>query len=399
MVYVTKIEDVGQHDVYDITVNNTNCFRLKSAIYAHNSELQDLRISRFDDGIRVYFDYAQMEVRVLAALANEDKLRDAFNEGKDIHRFIASKIYKKPEDRITDGERKNAKQSVFALLYGKSVENFAEEVFKGDIAEAQKLFNDFFDGFPQIRKYVEEKHRESLRTGKVTSMFGDPMYVDMPEYALTLSDSLKDMLVKDTYGDSYSIHPNPETDNDMKYKIGKALRNAQNYPIQNTGSALAAICIENIVKFIKKEKLSTKVDCFTHDSATIDSQIKDLPYLLTSLKEEAVTIPREKYNVPVDIDYKIGISGNKMLSLSDTTIEGDIIKSGYDGELETLNLLVEKFKAWGVEVSYTIDDQKEDIVPLEELFTTKRAYSSNVGLPFTVVSGNIELNFKGVQSS
>jgi hypothetical protein len=64
------------------------------------SELIDLRVSRFSDGVLVHYDYSQQEVRVLAKMANDRRLLEAFANGSDIHSVIASYVWKKPRKRL-----------------------------------------------------------------------------------------------------------------------------------------------------------------------------------------------------------------------------------------------------------------------------------------------------------
>src|SRR5215208_1375350 len=107
-------------------------------------------------------DLSQIEVRVLAALSGDEKLRQEFIEGNDVHRAVAANVLGIPREAVTPEQRKLAKALVFGLLYGQGLKGFADkarEVFKKDYSkrEVQKRFwQPFFDAYPGVARWRED---------------------------------------------------------------------------------------------------------------------------------------------------------------------------------------------------------------------------------------------------
>jgi len=114
-------------------------------------------------------DYSQLELRVAAWFSRDDALMEAFRTGRDIHRWVASLMFKKPMDQITSFERYLAKYLDFGLLYGRSARGLLEGMEATYIIkttgkamtekEADALQKDFFDAFPGLVKYINNQHR------------------------------------------------------------------------------------------------------------------------------------------------------------------------------------------------------------------------------------------------
>ena len=159
-------------------------------------------------------DQSQLEIRVLACIIEkyygDSSLAQAYREGRDIHRYNASKIFKKPMEEIVDAERRFAKTISFSLLYGASESSVAESTGR-TIDECKQLFQQFYEAFPGIKKYIEATHQYVSQYGCVRTPLGRVKY---------LLDAL-----------------NP---NDRK-KYSDSLRMAQNSIIQSSGSDLSVI--------------------------------------------------------------------------------------------------------------------------------------------------------------
>jgi hypothetical protein len=134
---------------YNVNGAETNRWRGRYHTWP-GSELQDLKISRFKHGLLAHVDYSQMEVRTVAALAGDKGLLEAYKQGKDIHRFMASQIFNKKEENITSDERRYSKMLTFAVIYGETEYGIARDYFGGDVKKAKKLVGDFYRGVPEI---------------------------------------------------------------------------------------------------------------------------------------------------------------------------------------------------------------------------------------------------------
>jgi DNA polymerase-1 len=104
-------------------------------------------------------DLSQIEVRVLAALSGDEKLRQEFLAGEDIHRAVAANVLGVAREDVTPEQRKLAKSLVFGLLYGQGLKGFAQkarEVFHKNYTEAeveQKFWKPFFEAYPGVARW------------------------------------------------------------------------------------------------------------------------------------------------------------------------------------------------------------------------------------------------------
>jgi DNA polymerase-1 len=136
-------------------------------IPAKRPEIRHLFLATGPDRILVSIDYSQIELRVLAHMANETVLIEAFEKGRDIHSTTAALIsgytYEEIEaNKDADGSphqkyRKQAKIVNFGIVYGMGAGKLADtlEVSKN---EAQKIIDDYFKGYPGIKRYMDEQH-------------------------------------------------------------------------------------------------------------------------------------------------------------------------------------------------------------------------------------------------
>lgn len=206
VVKVELIELSESIPVYDLSVKeSTPCFLLSSGIVSHNtipsgSDIKNIYTSRYKGGCIFAPDYSQMEIRCIAGASKCTPMLEAFKNGADIHMENACKIFRKPAEEILPAERRYAKMSSFMILYGGDYKNFAEEYLDGDLKLGKYIYDSFYEAYPEIKTWIDERHEQMRTTGKVTT----PM-----DYYINVSP--------EKYGGSES----------------KALRAAQNYPISN----------------------------------------------------------------------------------------------------------------------------------------------------------------------
>ena len=117
------------------------------------------------------FDLSQAELRALAGEAGETALIEAFARGDDIHRLTASRIFGVPMEEVTDDQRAVGKTTNFAVAYQQGVDGLAETLGIPK-AEAQQLYDAWFDGYPRIKEWTERTVRQARQDGYTTSRFG-----------------------------------------------------------------------------------------------------------------------------------------------------------------------------------------------------------------------------------
>lgn len=135
---------------------------------------RDLLISPPEHRI-VGYDYSQVELRFLAAVAGEDTMLATFAAGTDIHRATAAKMFKIPPDQVTKKDRSKGKTINFAIVYGQGPDALAENITAGGDPttkeEAEELLRLYFEGFPKLRNWMNERVAEGHNQGYVETFF------------------------------------------------------------------------------------------------------------------------------------------------------------------------------------------------------------------------------------
>ena len=121
-------------------------------------------------------DYSQIELRLLAHMANIGVLKEAFHQGADIHAVTASQIFSVPLDQVTAALRRNAKTINFGIIYGMSAHGLAARL---GIArtEAARYIDSYFQQYPGIREYMDTIIAFAREHGYVTTLFGRKVHV------------------------------------------------------------------------------------------------------------------------------------------------------------------------------------------------------------------------------
>lgn len=352
----------GNNDLFQVSFFENGAITKRWRAGCHtipwHSELRELLITRLEDTLLIHYDYSQAEVRVLAAMANETAMLNAFADGIDIHRWNASKIWKKAQEDVKDSERRFAKMATFSILYGKSRQAFANDFMGGDLNAANKLFDDFFAAFPRIDKWCKEQHRMVIEHGYVKTMFGDKIYIPF--------------------------------DPSRQSSINRAKRESQNYPIQNGASNLAALGAMDLFDEIKKYKLQAIPFMFQHDAIDWEVKIKHFVYFMRLANKIAVMDIRKKWNTPMAIDFEVGINQNFMLSMENPVFENGGVEFEFECAYKYFDKIVGKLKSYWV-LDYEITKEKDKKESMDELFKTKRAFSMYIGENIKYYYGKMSL--------
>lgn len=310
------------------------------------SQIKKYYISRFKGGTMLMPDYSQMEVRALAAISHDENMLELFRSGKDFHTETAKKIFRKEE--VSPAERRFSKGATFSLLYGSSVKSFAKAYCDGDETYAQSIFDGFFEAYPRVQEWVEERHKEAEKTGQVSlELAGRIIKLDK---------------------------------NDMS---GGLLRKAQNYPIQGTSADLTGCVVWDIQKFFEDTGLKSLIVMYVHDSIEVDVPPFELIKVVTNLKKILVESPLARMGLPARADVALGYSLGHEIDMEDIQVVTDDLTEcvmhlkGYKDEIDdTVNNWKQVYS-----VVETLDENyKEEPGTLGELFIPKKAYSSMIGV-------------------
>ncbi|MFA6565439.1 MAG: DNA polymerase [Candidatus Paceibacterota bacterium] len=120
-------------------------------------------------------DYSQIEMRVLAALSEDEILTNVFRTGKDIHSAVAMHVFGVPEDEVTKEMRRRAKVINFGIIYGMGVTALQKNL-GGTRAEAEEFHKNYFEKFPKIASYFETIKKDALNSGYTETLFGRRRY-------------------------------------------------------------------------------------------------------------------------------------------------------------------------------------------------------------------------------
>jgi DNA polymerase I len=116
-------------------------------------------------------DYSQVELRLLAQIAGEDVLKEIFVRGEDVHTATAMRVFDVTADQIDSGMRSKAKMINYGIVYGLSAYGMADRL---DIpqSEADEFIQRYLDGFPAVKRFIEETIEQGTEHGYVSTLFG-----------------------------------------------------------------------------------------------------------------------------------------------------------------------------------------------------------------------------------
>lgn len=126
----------------------------------------------------VSFDYSQMELRLLAHIADCEKLKTSFINGDDIHKSTATHIFGVSKDDVTKEQRRIAKEINFSILYGISLHTLSQRL-QISYKEASKIYSDFMGLYPEITEYISRTESYAKDNGFVETIFGRKCFVPL----------------------------------------------------------------------------------------------------------------------------------------------------------------------------------------------------------------------------
>ena len=217
-------------------------------------------------------DYSQIELRILAHMADVSSLRDAFVEGKDIHSKTASDIFHVPLDLVNSNMRRIAKAVNFGIIYGISGYGLSENIGITP-GEAKKFIDDYLNTYPGIQKYMTETIENAHKNGFVHTMFNRKR--NIPEL------------------------------NNKNYLIRNAgERIALNTPIQGTSADIIKKAMVEIDRLFTEKNMNCKMILQVHDELifdTLESEAKEVENIVREVMEKVI-----KLSVPLKVDIESG---------------------------------------------------------------------------------------------
>ncbi len=231
-------------------------------------------VPRNEDYILLAADYSQIELRIIAALSEEDTMIEAFKNGEDIHASTASKVFNVPINEVTREQRGNAKTVNFGIIYGVSAFGLSNQT---DLSrsEAKELIETYYKTYPKLRNYMSEQVDFARDNGYVQTVLGRRRYL------------------KDINGSNAIVR-------------GAAERNAVNAPIQGSAADIIKIAMINIHRKLAEGNYKTKMLLQVHDELVFDIYKPELEEMKTLIKSEM----ENAYKLAVPLDVELGVGDN-----------------------------------------------------------------------------------------
>ena len=219
-------------------------------------------------------DYSQIELRIMAAFSKDDSMLEAFNNGLDVHKATAAKVFHVPLEEVNSDMRRKAKTVNFGIIYGVSAFGLAGQLAISR-TEAKEIIDQYFVEFPKVKTYMDTCVHTAQELGYVETVLGRRRY-------------LRDIM---------SANMNER---------GFAERNAINAPIQGSAADMIKVAMIQIQNFLEKEKLKSKMILTVHDELVFDAHISEINYLRDKIND----IMCHALDLGVVMETGIGVGAN-----------------------------------------------------------------------------------------
>ena len=229
-------------------------------------------IARDENYTLLSADYSQIELRIIAALCGEENMIKAFQQGEDIHKSTAAKVFNVPLEEVTKEQRSHAKTVNFGIIYGVSAFGLSNQTSLSR-AESATLIEAYYTTYPKLKSYIQEQIESARENGFVQTILGRRRYL------------------KDINSANAIVR-------------GAAERNAVNAPIQGSAADIIKIAMINIHKRLIAENWKSKMLLQVHDELVFDvhnSELEKIQPMIKHEMEQAVVL-----SVPLEVEIGIG---------------------------------------------------------------------------------------------
>jgi DNA polymerase I len=225
-------------------------------------------------------DYSQVELRILAHVAGDEHLIQAFREGQDIHASTAATVSGIPIEQVTRQQRSFAKSVNFGLMYGMSSFRLARDA-KIPLAEAESFINAYFERFSGVRKYLDDALNIAREQGYLETLLGRRRYF-----------------------------PTLQSQSASRQDVARAEREAINMPIQGTAADIIKIAMVRLHTALRERGLRSRLILQVHDELVLeapDDEVGEVSMLVREVMENAYTM-----SVPLQVDVNVGSHWGEM---------------------------------------------------------------------------------------
>ena len=230
------------------------------------------------NNILISADYNQIEMRILADMADVKELKKAFKNNEDIHSLTASQVFNVEINKVNDDLRRKAKTINFGIIYGITQYGLAKQISVSN-QEALDFINSYFKKFPEIKDYMNSTITSCRQKGYVSNIFGRRIHLK----------SINDK--------NFSIRSFQE-------------RAAINAPIQGSAADIIRLAMIKINKLIEDDKkLKTNMLLQIHDELIFECLEKDKEYIKKTIKETMISVSKSEhhmFSIPLEVNINSG---------------------------------------------------------------------------------------------
>lgn len=239
---------------------------------SRGKEIRKAFIPRNEEYTILSADYSQVELRIIAALSNDETMCEAFLNGADIHAATAAKVFGVPIEEVDKTMRSKAKAVNFGIIYGQGAFGLAQNLGISR-TEGKEIIDSYFKQFSQLRQYQQETIESARKKGFVETILGRRRYL-------------------------------PDINSANAVVRGFAERNAINAPIQGSAADIIKVAMIKIQDDMTKMNLKSKMIMQVHDELVFDVHLGEVETLKPIIQERMMGAV--KMRVPLEIDMNTG---------------------------------------------------------------------------------------------
>ncbi|MEL7643438.1 MAG: DNA polymerase I [bacterium] len=228
-------------------------------------------------------DYSQIELRIVAHMAQDEAMLNAFRNGQDIHAATAAAINNIPLEKVTKSLRSRAKAINFGLIYGMSSFGLSRSA-EITLAEAEDFVRAYFNQFPGVKRYLDSVKLQASRQGYVETLLGRRRYF-----------------------------PNLQNQSNVNIR-NREEREAINAPVQGTAADIIKLAMLKLPGALLHAGLNAKIVLQVHDELLLECPVEELPQtaqVVQQVMEKAYTL-----SIPLETDARSGKNWGELETLS-----------------------------------------------------------------------------------
>lgn len=236
-------------------------------------EIRKAFIARDEEHVLLSCDYSQIELRIIAALSEDENMLDAFKKGLDIHAATAAKVYGVELSMVTSEMRRNAKAVNFGIAYGQSAFGLSQTLGISR-TDAKEIIDNYQKQFPGVSQLMAKNIEFAHQHGFVQTVLGRRRYL------------------RDINSANFTVRAQAE-------------RLAINAPIQGSAADMIKVAMINIHKEFKKREFKTKMTLQVHDELVFDTHVSELEEV------KSIVVELMKNSMPLGVPIEVGAGSGK----------------------------------------------------------------------------------------